>query len=133
VSYLVSGLKVLSESTKDSKYIDEARRNADYAFEYTRDDGSSRGDGTCSDARGGSNCLYWRNCRLWRINQATDTAFTHMSDGQIFPLQADDSERSRSAAALKLPVEKRPMTKTLLANAGAARTFWLLAAAGTPT
>jgi hypothetical protein len=49
--------------------------------------------------------------------------------GQDHRLVADDSERSKERRYDRVPVADRPMVKTLLANAGTARLFWLLAQA----
>ncbi|MDR3688155.1 MAG: glycoside hydrolase family 76 protein [Fimbriimonas sp.] len=109
VQYLVDGMRSLSLATHDSRYIDEARREADYCMGFLRDE-----DG-----------LYWRNMRLWTIDSATQAEFLKWTGQDAPTLAADESERS--AADVKMPVEKRPMAKTLLANAGVARMLWLLA------
>ncbi len=106
VQYLVDGLRALSLATGDAKYRTEARREADYAQTYLKD-------------RDG---LYWRSMRLWQID-ADRTAAFHRLTGQDAPaLTPDASERSGDAPT----VADRPMAKTLLANAGTARMFWLL-------
>jgi predicted alpha-1,6-mannanase (GH76 family) len=110
VQYLVDGLRSLSRATHDEKYSEESRRNAEYCLHYLKD----------------SDGLYWRNMRLWTIDADCTSAF-HTMTGQFTPeLAADPSERSMTSASMKLPVQDRPMVKTLLANAGAARMFWLL-------
>ncbi len=108
VHTLVDALMLLGAATKDAAYARECRRNAAYAYRYLRDPA----DG-----------LYWRNWRLWRIGEAQLRAWQQMT-GQEFHLEADDSERSKERDAEKLPVEQRPLVKTLLANAGMARLFW---------
>lgn len=110
VHYLVDGLRALSQDTGDQKYLEEARREADYCIKYLKD-----ADG-----------LYWRNMRLWKIDSTTESAFKSYT-GQPGPaLDPDASERQMDSTSLAKPVQERPMTKTLLANAGAARMFWLL-------
>ncbi len=109
--YLVDGLRELGRLTGDGKYVREARREADYCKATLRDE-----DG-----------LYWRNLRPWTIDARRTEAFWKLS-GQTGPaLAADASERSMEPSALAKPVAERPMAKTVLANAGAARMFWLLA------
>ncbi|RYG86938.1 hypothetical protein EON77_02995, partial [bacterium] len=112
VQYLADGLRLLSLATNDPKYMAEAKRNADFTYSLMRDP---------------SDGLYWRNCRLWTINADRANAFYGLT-GQSWPaLTPDASERSQAPSALSLPVGQRPMTKTLLGNAGAARLFWLVA------
>lgn len=108
VQYLTDGLRALSLSTGDPKYRAEARREADYAKSYLKD-----GDG-----------LYWRSMRLWQIDADRTAAFDRLTGQTAPPLTPDASERAGDASK---PVAERPMVKTLLANAGAARMFWLLA------
>ena len=108
---VVDGLRSLSLATKNAKYLTEARREADYIRAYLRD-----GDG-----------LYWRNMRLWKIDTKRDALGRRFFGPNAHALEPDPSERSQSLFASKEPIEKRPMVKTLLANAGAARMFWLLA------
>ncbi len=111
VHYLVDGLRELGRLTGDGKYVREARREADYCKAYLRDK-----DG-----------LYWRNMRLWTIDPDRAEAFRKLT-GEAGPaLAADASERSMEPSALAKPVAERPLAKTVLANAGAARMFWLLA------
>ncbi|RYG48750.1 hypothetical protein EON79_03530 [bacterium] len=111
VHYLVDGLRELGRLTRDPKYVAEARREADYIRTYLQDT-----DG-----------LYWRNMRLWTIDPKRTEAFYKLT-GQTTPaFSPDASERSSEASVAGKPVEERPLAKTLLANAGAARMFWLLA------
>lgn len=111
VQYLVDGLRALSQATGDPRYLNEAARNATFCLDDLRD-------------RDG---LYWRNMRLWTIDTATEARF-HSLTGQSTPaLSPDPSERAMDQRSLELPVGQRPMVKTLLANASAARMFWLLA------
>lgn len=111
VHYLVDGLRELSRFTKDPKYTNESRREADYIRTYLKD----------------SDGLYLRNMRLWTIDTARTESFYKLT-GQTAPaLAADSSERSSEASVKDKPVAERPLAKTLLANAGAARMFWLLA------
>jgi hypothetical protein len=111
VQYLVDGLRELSRETGNPKYRREAERNADYCMARLRDE-----DG-----------LYWRNMRLWTIDAARREAFVKLTGQNEPALTADSSERAMDAASMGLAVEKRPLVKTLLANAGVARMFWLLA------
>jgi predicted alpha-1,6-mannanase (GH76 family) len=111
VQYLVDGLRALSQATGDGKYIEEARRNARYCFDCLRDT-----DG-----------LYWRSMRLWTIDSERTREFYTLTGQNSPALLPDASERSMEPDAMKLPTEKRPMAKTLLGNAGAARMFWMLA------
>lgn len=111
VQYLVDGMRELSRATGDAKYVREAQREADYCQTFLRD----------------SDGLYWRNMRLWTIDAKRYAAFTKLT-GQTTPaFTPESSERSLEPAALEKPVGERPTVKTLLANAGAARMFWLLA------
>lgn len=110
VQYLVDGMRELSRATGDARYVREARREADYCRTYLKDE-----DG-----------LYWRNMRLWTIDAKRHTAYTKLT-GQVTPeLTPEVSERSLEPATLGKPIGERPMVKTVLANAGAARMFWLL-------
>jgi uncharacterized protein YyaL (SSP411 family) len=111
VPYLVEGLLALWRETGDDALLAEVRRNAAYARAHLRDPA----DG-----------LYWRNWRLWRIGDAQLARWQELT-GQTHRLEADDSERSKDRRDLALPVAQRPLVKTLLANAGMARLWWLLA------
>ncbi|MCW3054900.1 MAG: hypothetical protein JWN14_4070 [Chthonomonadales bacterium] len=111
VPHLAEGLLALYRETRDETLREEVRRNANYAYHYLRDPA----DG-----------LYWRNWRLWRIG-APQLETWHKLTGQDHPLEPDDSERSKEARFDKVAVADRPLVKTLLANAGMARLFWLLA------
>lgn len=111
VQTLVDALMQLSVVTGDRSYAQECRRNANYAYGYLRDPA----DG-----------LYWRNWRLWTIGEAQLAAWEGLT-GQSFHLEPDESERSKTPEAEKLPVASRPLVKTLLANAGMARLFWRMA------
>lgn len=110
VQYLVDGLRTLSLATGEKKYLVESRREADYVRTYLKD-------------RDG---LYWRSMRLWQINADRTAAFQNLTGTTVVPAP-DASERSQEPSAMAKPVEERPMVKTVLANAGAARMFWLLA------
>jgi len=111
VQYLVDGLRELSLVTGDKKYVTEARREADYCVQNLKDK-----DG-----------FYWRNMRLWTIDQERAKAFYKLTGQSTPPLTPDSSERGTSAQLKDAPIEKKPLVKTLLANAGAARMFWILA------
>lgn len=107
VQYLTDGMRILSKATGDPRYLNEAKREADYIETYLKD-------------RDG---LYWRNMRLWTINEDRRQAFLKLT-GQTGPeLVAEESERLPGPA----PVNERPLAKSLLANAATARMFWLLA------
>lgn len=110
VHYLTDGLRELSRTTGDVKYLLEARREADYVMTYLRDT-----DG-----------LYWRNMRLWTIDPTRRDKFKTLTGQEPPALAADASERSMEPDAMKKPVEERLLVKTLLGNAGTARMFWLL-------
>ena len=111
VHYLVDGLRALSRETGDPRYLAEAQRQADYCRLHLRD-------------RDG---LYWRNMRLWTIDPIREADFRRMTGADVPALAPDASERSQEPTELRKPVGERPLVKTLLANAGAARMFWLLA------
>jgi hypothetical protein len=113
VHHLAEGLLALYRVTGDEALLAEVRRNANYAYQYLRDP---------------SDGLYWRNWRLWRIGEPQLEAWKKLT-GQECRLDADDSERSKERRYDKVPVADRPVVKTLLANAGTARLFWLLAQA----
>ncbi len=89
------------------------KRNADYAYAYLRDPA----DG-----------LFYRNWRLWTIGETQCREWQRLT-GQPCRLEPDEAERSREAPDLKRSVGERPLVKTLLANAGTVRLFWLLARA----
>jgi uncharacterized protein YyaL (SSP411 family) len=111
VHHLAEGLLALYRVNGDETLLAEVRRNANYAYHYLRDP---------------SDGLYWRNWRLWRIGEPQLETWRKLT-GQDHRLVADDSERSKERRYDKVPVADRPMVKTLLANAGMARLFWLLA------
>lgn len=111
VQYLVDGLRALGKATGDPKYVREAKREADYVRTYLQD-----GDG-----------LYFRNMRLWTIDAERHALFVKLT-GQTTPgLEPESSERSLEPATIGKPLGERPTAKTVLANAGASRMFWLLA------
>jgi len=101
--YLIDGLIKLGKVTKDKKLktaiTAECRREANYTYNYIRDPADS---------------LYWRNLRLWRIGPSQDAVWQQLT-GQAQALDQDTSEMSGSQ-----------YVKTLLANASAARMFWLM-------
>lgn len=109
VHYLVDGMRSLSKFTGNDKYLAESRRHADFMMSYMKDK-----DG-----------LYWRNMRLWQISRERTVAFQKLT-GSSQGFAPDSSERLMTEAELAKPVEQRKLNKTLLANAGAARMFWLL-------
>lgn len=111
VPHLAEGLLALYKATGDKALLAEVQRNANFAYQYLRDPA----DG-----------FYWRNWRLWRIGQPQYEAWRKLT-GQEHRLEPDDSERSKEKQFDAVPLEQRPLVKTLLANAGIARLFWLLA------
>lgn len=115
-SHLIEALVKASEVLEDPKYRDEAERNAAYLYTYVRDPA----DG-----------LYFRNMRLWRIDQAHfdrfREVFARAYDTDRLSFRPEGAERSRSREHRALPVEERPLVKTLLANAAVARAYWSLA------
>lgn len=114
VPYLVEGLLALHRVTRERRLLNEAWRNADFAYKYLRDPA----DG-----------LYWRNWRLWRIGEAQWQAWQKLM-GRTGPYEPDGDERSKEHRYDNTPVRDRPLVKTLLGNAGTARLFWMVAAAG---
>ncbi|HZP84238.1 MAG TPA: glycoside hydrolase family 76 protein [Chthonomonadaceae bacterium] len=114
VPHLVEGLLALCRVTGEEALRAEVRRNANYAYQYLRDP---------------SDGLYWRNWRLWRIGAAQVAAWRRLT-GQEQSLEPDEAERSKESRYDGVPLAERPLVKTLLANAGMARLFWLLAQDG---
>lgn len=110
VQYLVDGMRELSRFTGNNAYRQEANREATYCLSYLKDK-----DG-----------LYWRNMRLWTIDSTRTQAFYALTGAKSPTITADESERSSEPLELAKPIETRRMTKTLLANAGVSRMFWLL-------
>lgn len=111
VAYLIDALRQLHRATGDPHPLDEAKRNADYAFAYLRDPA----DG-----------LYWRNWRLWRIGAEQHATWQRLHR-RAGPYEPDAAERSHAAEHRERPVAERPLLKSLLPNAGMARLFWVLA------
>jgi hypothetical protein len=113
VHYLVDGLLRLAEVTPDAKLAaaarDTVKRTAFYVQAYLQDPA----DG-----------FYWRNMRLYTIDEPRRASFQRLT-GQTIAPQYDASERSQEDKFAALAVQDRPLVKTLLANAGAARMFWL--------
>jgi len=107
----VYGLAELWRATRDARYRDETLRNAAFARECVRDPA----DG-----------LAFRNWWLWRIDRQRWEARRRRT-GVEHPLDPDPDERGRSPEDLRRPVEDRPLVKTLLASAGLARLFWIVA------
>jgi hypothetical protein len=113
VHYLVDGLLHLSQVTPDAALAamagEEVRRSARYAFTTLKDpfDG-----------------FYWRNWRLYTIGEAQHGVWERWTEQKIAPA-FDPTERSQEPKFASLPVKDRPLAKTLLANAGMARMFWL--------
>ena len=113
VQYLVDGLVHVAATTHDralSAAIAAAVvRNTEYAHNYLRD---------------ATDGFYWRNWRLYTIGEAQLDTWQKWT-GQTAHAEFDASERSQEKRYQALPVKDRPLVKTLLANAGAARLFWL--------
>lgn len=113
VHYLVDGLLQVAGATPDAKLAsalgDAVARSADYAHTYLRDPA----DG-----------LYWRNWRLYTIGDEQWDIWQKWT-GQTIRADFDPAERSQETRYQALAVKDRPLVKTLLANAGAARLFWL--------
>ncbi len=113
VHYLADGLLQVAQTTQDAPLaasaINTVVSSANYAHTYLHDPG----DG-----------FYWRNWRLWTIGAAQHDIWQKWT-GQTISPEYDAAERSQEARFQTLPVESRPLVKTLLANAGAARLFWL--------
>lgn len=114
--YLIDGLLQLALVTPDPSLAaslrSEATGNARFLLSYVKD-----GDG-----------LYWRNLRLYRIGPTQLQAWESLT-GQAQVLDADLNERALDPASAKMPIAQRPLVKTLLANAAAARLFWLMSRA----
>lgn len=110
VHYLVDGLRELSLITKDDRYTKESRREALYIYKYIKD----------------SDGLYFRSMRLWQIDERRLKLFHLLTGESDRKLSPDSSERSYEPSEMEKPVGERETVKTLLANAGTARMFWLL-------
>ena len=110
IHYLVDGMRELTRATGDQKYANEARREANFVKTYLYDE-----DG-----------LYLRNMRLWMIDAKRLAAYQKLTGQSTPAFSPDASERSMEPADMTKPVGQRPIVKTLLANAGTARMFWLL-------
>jgi hypothetical protein len=115
VHYLLDGLLQVAQESTDTALAAAAAsaavRSAHYAYTYL-----------CDSADG----FYWRNWRLYTIG-STQYARWQQWTGQTIAPEYDPSERSQEPQFKALPVQDRPLVKTLLANAGAARLFWLAA------
>jgi hypothetical protein len=113
VHYLVDGLLQVALATPDTEFssdiVSAIVRNTNYAYTFLRDP-ADKG--------------YWRNWRLYAIGKEQHDAWQRWTDQKIAP-QYDGSERSQETQYQALPIQDRPLVKTLLANAGAARLFWL--------
>jgi len=113
VHYLVDGLLQVSQVTPDAKLATDARNaiknTARYTYNFLRDPA----DG-----------FYWRNMRLYTIGEAQLNTWQKWA-GQTIAPEYDASERSQELKYQSLPAKDRPLVKTLLANGGVARLFWL--------
>lgn len=115
VHYLADGLLHIAQVSPDKALADHVAqtltRTARYARTFLRDP---------------TDGLYWRNFRAYKIGE-TQRATWQKWTGQVVAADYDLSERSQEKPYAASPVEERPLVKTLLANAGAARLFWLVA------
>lgn len=113
VQYLVDGLLQLAEVTANStiaaRLKSEATQNAQFVLDHLKD----------------SDGFYWRNMRLYMIGEAQLKSWESIT-GQVTTLSIDSAERSMESAYTNIDVAQRPLVKTLLANATAARLFWLM-------
>ena len=115
VHYLLDGLLHVAQSSSDARLVKaasaQAQRSANYAFGYLRDPADN---------------FYWRNWRLYAIGAQQHETWQKWTGQTIAPAY-DASERSQEPRFASRAVAERPLVKTLLANAGAARMFWLAA------
>jgi len=113
VHYLADGLLQVAQTSRNKSLAaaasDTVYRNANYAHSYLFDP---------------SDGFYWRNWRLYAISDVELDVWQKWT-GQQTNSEYDASERSQEAAYQSLSVKDRPLVKTMLANAGAARLFWL--------
>ena len=113
VHYLADGLVQVAQVTNDAELAAAARRaverSASYTYNYLRDP---------------TDGFYWRNMRLYTIGKAQHETWQKWTGQTIAPAY-DPSERSQEEKFKGLPVQERPLIKTLLANGGVARLFWL--------
>ena len=111
--YLTDGLLQLAQVTPNSRLSlslqAEAAYNAQFLMGHTKD-----ADG-----------LYWRSQRLYLIGTPQLKDWESLT-GQTITLDADPAERSQEPAYANVAPAQRPLVKTLLANASAARLFWLM-------
>lgn len=113
VHYLVDGLLQLAAVTTDAALAATLKAESAAGAQFVR--------GHLKDSDG----LYWRNMRLYMIGAAQLHSWESLT-GQTTPLSADAAERSLDPAYANTAVAQRPLVKTLLANATAARLFWLV-------
>lgn len=113
VHYLIDGLLQVALASSDTKLVsdivDIMTRTARYTYTFLRDP---------------TDGFYWRNMRLYTIGASQHETWQKWT-GQTIAPDYDASERSQEAKFQALPVKERPLVKTLLANAGTARLFWL--------
>lgn len=104
VHFLLDGLLQVRQVTPDSglasSIVAEGRREANYAYNYVRDNIDN---------------FYWRNWRLWCIGSGQLAQWEQFT-GQTTSLQTDHTEQS---------TDRTQWVKTLLANASASRLFWI--------
>jgi len=104
VHFLMDGLLQVRQATPNASLATaittEGRREANYAYNYIRDNIDN---------------FYWRNWRLWCIGSGQLAQWQQFT-GQTTTLQTDYSEMSN---------DHSQWVKTLLANASASRLFWI--------
>jgi hypothetical protein len=105
VHSLIDGLlhvrQVTTNTALAAAILAEAKREANYAYTYIRDDSDS---------------FYWRNWKLWRIGAKQAASWERMTGQAALP-ELDRSEMSADGSQY---------VKTLLANAAIARLYWLM-------
>jgi hypothetical protein len=99
---MADGLLEVVRATGQGGYWEEIRRQANYLFWYVRD----------------ADALYFRNTRLWLIDEARHELWEYLT-GESYAVSEHDrdlAERAHNDTARTV--------KTLLANASMARTYW---------
>ncbi len=112
-THLIEALAKAAEVLEDDRLRDEAERNARYLFTHLRDPD----DG-----------LYFRNMRLWVIDEVRRNRFDALFAGSFDATRPREgfSAEERATADRELPVARRRPVKTLLAAASVARMYWTL-------
>lgn len=114
VHYLIDGLLQVAMVSPNKGVVEDAHKAAAEAMQYAY-----------SNLRDPADGMYWRNWRLYTIGEVQREQWQKQT-GQTIAPEYDASERSQEAKFQGLPVVERPLVKTLLANAGMARLFWLV-------